>query len=54
MLAMGLFYYHIRIARWGNPDTREDYVAKYIPDLRKEARRYANDLNLSEHLPNLE
>ena len=41
MLAMGLFYFHIRIARRGTPDTKADYVAKYLPNLRREALRYA-------------
>ena len=54
MLAMGLFYYHIRITRWGTPDTKADYVAKYLPDLREEAWRYANYLDLGAYLPSLQ
>ena len=53
MLAMGLFYYHIRVTRWGTPDTKADYVAKYLPDMRKDAWRYADYVNLDRYLPSL-
>ena len=53
LLAMALFYYHIRIVRWGTPDTSDDYVAKYLPALREEALKYAGHVDLGAHLPRL-
>lgn len=54
MLAMGLFYYHIRITRWGTPDTRADYVSMYLPDMREEAWKYADYVDLDAYLPGLQ
>jgi hypothetical protein len=53
MLAMALFYYHIRITRWGVPDREADWVAQYLPDMKSEARRYADYVDLTAYLPNL-
>ena len=53
MLAMAVFYYHIRIVRWGQPDPVVDHIARYLPDLREEALRYVGYVNLDLHLPSL-
>ena len=47
------FYYHIRIVRWGEPDPDVDYIARYLPDLREAALRYAGFVDLDQHLPSL-
>ena len=54
MLAMGLFYYHIRITQWGTPDTKADYVAKFLPDLKSVATGYADYVDLDVYLPSLQ
>ena len=54
MLAMALFYFHIRIVRWGEPDREADYVAEYLPALREEARRYTDYVDVKRYLPGLE
>lgn len=53
MLAMAVFYYHIRIVRWGEPDPDVDYIARYLPELREAALRYAGFVDLDQHLPSL-
>lgn len=53
MLAMGLFYFHIRIVRWGTPDGKADYVAEHLPYLREEATRYVDYVDLDKYLPSL-
>ena len=53
MLAMAMFYYHIRITRWGKPNTEEDWVANYLSDMRADAQRYADYLDLRAALPSL-
>ena len=53
MLAMALFYYHIRITRWGKPDREADWVARFLPDMKREACKYTSYVNLSDHLPGL-
>ena len=53
MLAMALFYYHIRITRWGKPNSDEDWVANYLPDMRAAARQYAEYVDLRSVLPSL-
>jgi len=53
MLAMALLYYHIRITRWGSPNTRSDWIAQYLPDLKEEARKYADYVDLRTFLPSL-
>ena len=53
MLAMAVFYYHIRIVQWGKPDPDVDHIARYLPELREEALRYAGYVDLDLHLPSL-
>ena len=53
MLAMAMFYYHIRIVGWGKPDPDVDHIARYLPVLREEALRYAGCVDLDLHLPSL-
>ena len=53
MLAMAMFYYHIRITRWGKPNQDTDYVARYLPDMKHEVLKYADYIDLSAHLPGI-
>ena len=53
MLAMALFYFHIRIVRWGEPDGKADYVSQFLPELREAALMYADYVDLNSYLPHL-
>jgi hypothetical protein len=51
MLAMGLFYSHIRITRWGIPDTKADYVAEYLPAMKNEVMKYTDFVDIETIFP---
>ena len=37
----------------GKPDPDVDHIARYLPELREEALRYAGYVDLDLHLPSL-
>ena len=53
LMAMAMFYFHIRITRWGHPNPEQDYVAQFLPSIRASALRYAKYVDLRAYLPSL-
>lgn len=51
MLATNLLHSLVRIARWGKPDAKADYVAQYLPAMRNEVNRFCGLMDVQKWFP---